>query len=224
MFFFFSRAVVMSPLAADPFSVANSSSPTVGGSRPTPRCVKSLGPSKEEYGKLDYDACNRAIAKLPREPRANPTLRNFYVRTEDRSETMPNMEVPVTESDDYCIVELLLESSFEDVPHDQAIWQDLWGPARLILNACVRQQQTGGVVTGIGPDADDTKTYKGRDERLEVVVYDARSIYGYTRILDGSHDPEARSIAMQELLQLLDITPRPDREKYLNRLRAMVDG
>lgn len=55
----------------------------------------------------------------------------------------------------------------------------------------------------------------GRNERLEVLVYDARSLFGYTRILDRSRDPEARSIAMQELTGLLGITDKPDREAYV---------
>ncbi|KAL8729338.1 MAG: hypothetical protein Q9166_004835 [cf. Caloplaca sp. 2 TL-2023] len=83
------------------------------------------------------------------------------------------------------------------------------GPARLILNSCVRQQQTGGIDTEIG-----------RNRKLEVLVYDARSIFGYTRILDHSPDPEARSIAMQELMELLDVTPRPDRLDIIKQLQA----
>lgn len=138
-----------SPLDAAP-SNASTPSAKVAGTHPNPHCASSLGPSREEHGKLDYTSCDRAIAKLPREPRGKPVLRNFYVNTKDRSRTMPNMEIPITELDAFCIVQVLLSSSFTEVPHEQAVWQDLWGPARLILNTCVRAQRVGGIVTHIG--------------------------------------------------------------------------
>ncbi len=40
---------------------------------------------------------------------------------------------------------------------------------------------------------------------MEIVVYAERSIYAISRILRNSPDPLARSIALQELLQLIDV-------------------
>ncbi|KAI4179090.1 MAG: hypothetical protein L6R41_008039 [Letrouitia leprolyta] len=156
LLFFLNNALASPLTVVSPFSVisshtSNATSSSIKG-RPSlpPKCILRLGPSREQYGKIDYDSCDRAIAKIPREPRNHPVLRNFYVKTEDRSMTMPNMEIPVVEIEGNCIVEVLLSSSFEDVPHDQAIWQDLWGPARLILNYCVSARRTGGIIDGIG--------------------------------------------------------------------------
>lgn len=49
-----------------------------------------------------------------------------------------------------CKVQLLMSSTFMDVPHDQATWMDVWGPARLILQQCAIKQRTGGIITNIG--------------------------------------------------------------------------
>jgi hypothetical protein len=46
----------------------------------------------------------------------------------------------------------------------------------------------------------------GLEDKLEIVVYAENSIYAKTHILRNSPDPVARSIALQELLELMDLT------------------
>lgn len=119
LLFFLNNALASPLTVVSPFSVisshtSNATSSSIKG-RPSlpPKCILRLGPSREQYGKIDYDSCDRAIAKIPREPRNHPVLRNFYVKTEDRSMTMPNMEIPV--------VEIEGESEMKGVPFNAQV-------------------------------------------------------------------------------------------------------
>lgn len=64
-----------------------------------PRCRPQLGPPADKHDVMDYDSCERAIAKIPRDPRSTPGLFNFYVDALDCSRTMPNVRIPTTWSD-----------------------------------------------------------------------------------------------------------------------------
>lgn len=49
-----------------------------------------------------------------------------------------------------CTAQLLLATNFNNVPHDEAPWINLIGPARIILRDCVRDEGFGGVVVRNG--------------------------------------------------------------------------
>ena len=54
-----------------------------------------------------------------------------------------------------------------------------------------------------------TTTTAGDRENMEVVLYGAGSVYSKSQILRFSQDPEAKSIAEQELLELIVVVPNP---------------
>ncbi|KAL9028749.1 MAG: hypothetical protein Q9196_002941 [Gyalolechia fulgens] len=109
---------------------------------------------------------------------------------------MPNVQLPFEREYGDCIVQLLMASSFMDVPHEQATWMDIWGPSRLILQQCIKVHNTGGIITNIGVN-----------EKLDLAIYSKRSLFALTRRLRASSDPVATSIAESEFLQLLGIVP-----------------
>ncbi|KAL9003371.1 MAG: hypothetical protein Q9188_003744 [Gyalolechia gomerana] len=133
---------------------------------------------------------------IPRDTRPASPLRNFHLRPEDRSTEVPNVALPFEKEYGDCTVQLLMASSFMDVPHEQATWMDIWGPARLILQQCISAHNTGGIITHIGVN-----------EKLDLAIYSRRSLFALTRRLRGSGDPVATSIAESEFLQLLGIVP-----------------
>ncbi len=45
-----------------------------------------------------------------------------------------------------CTVQVILATSFSDIPHDKAYWSQIWGPVRNINRICVQQQGYGGIV------------------------------------------------------------------------------
>ena len=95
-----------------------------------------------------------------------------------------------------CVVQLLMASSFMDVPHERAAWMDIWGPSRLILQQCIIPKNAGGIVTHIGEAG-----------KLDLAIYSKRSLFALNRRLRASRDPVATSIAEHEFLQLLGLAP-----------------
>lgn len=90
-----------------------------------------------------------------------------------------------------------MASSFQDVPHEQATWMDIWGPSRLILQQCIAtNKNTGGIITNIGAN-----------QKLDLAIYSKHSLFALTRRLKASRDAVATSIAENEFLQLLGIIP-----------------
>ena len=114
-----------------------------------------------------------------------------------------------------CTAQVLLATNFNDVPTDQTSWINLIGPARIAMRACARDKETGGVVVRNGrPDIVLIHNVRvtqilivGNRGNLEVVLFNPNSVYGKVTILRHSKDPVARSIANQELLELLHLAP-----------------
>ncbi|MCJ1460633.1 hypothetical protein MMC28_011015 [Mycoblastus sanguinarius] len=123
-------------------------------------------------------------------------MRNFYVAASDQTDLMPNVQLPYEQSYGTCSVQLLLATEFVNVPHDHSAWINLIGPARNILRECVISHTYGGIVVE-----------NGENQAIEIVVYAMQSIYAKNRIIKYSPDPLAKSIAVQELLDLLRLTP-----------------
>ena len=120
-----------------------------------------------------------------------------------------------------CNIQLLLATNFNNVPHDNATWNSLRGATRTIFRACILGKDTGGVVPRNGmlkspricktiKDAGDLTLSSGAQGNIEIVVYSKNSIFAKNQILKNSQDPLARSIAVQELLELMKIVAVPD--------------
>ncbi|KAI4235543.1 MAG: hypothetical protein LQ352_008079, partial [Teloschistes flavicans] len=155
-----------------------------------PVCPRSLGHPTRMIFFGQY--CESAIAKIPRDIRPASSKRNFYVSPQDRSSSMNNQQLPMEWESGDCVVQLLLASSFRDIPHEQASWMDIWGPARIILQQCILSKKGGGIITHIGDN-----------EKLDLVIFSKQSEYAYTRRLMNSPDPVAVDLADYEYLQLL---------------------
>ncbi|KAL8776365.1 MAG: hypothetical protein Q9194_003193 [Teloschistes cf. exilis] len=95
---FFGHTLIVSGATAGGSNTMNDSSRILGAPQP-PRCRPQLGPSTDEHDVMDFDSCEKAIAKIPRDPRSTPGLINFYVDALDRSRTIPNVRIPTTWSD-----------------------------------------------------------------------------------------------------------------------------
>ena len=119
-----------------------------------------------------------------------------------------------------CNVQLLLATDFNDVPHDEATWNDLRGAARMVFRSCLLGKGIGGLITRNGTSPTSTNHTKkgalqsltpgsGKNRNIEIVVYGKKSIYAKNQILKYSPDPLARSIAAQELLELVGAAPVP---------------
>lgn len=153
-------------------------------------------------GRPSYDDCDYILSNLyPKDPLAKPVLRNFYSAPADVSHTTSNFKLPYEQSHGTCNIQILLATDFNNVPHDEATWNDLRGAARIILRTCIRGKALGGVVPK-----------NGHHGNIEVVVYGKDSIFAKNQILKNSPDPLARSIAAQELLELMQVVviPVPD--------------
>ncbi len=59
---------------------------------PAPRPENPVCPPT--LGKPTLQNCIAATALIPRDPRDNPVLRNFYVRESDRNSSMENIQLP----------------------------------------------------------------------------------------------------------------------------------
>lgn len=49
-----------------------------------------------------------------------------------------------------CSIQLLLATDFNDVPRDEATWNDIRGAARTIFRSCIQGKGLGGLVTKNG--------------------------------------------------------------------------
>ena len=132
-----------------------------------------------------------------------------------------------------CNVQVLLATDFNGVPYDQATWNDLRGAARTVLRQCIRGLNYGGVVTRNGIFLASTVCYKrgylwwlipclGKLGNIEIIVYGKDSIYAKNQILKYSQDPLARSIASQELLELLGVLVNPTPSTSGLRMEAIA--
>ncbi|KAI4149454.1 MAG: hypothetical protein L6R39_002504 [Caloplaca ligustica] len=160
-----------------------------------PICPPDLSP-RPGWTRFFGRDCEAAIAQIPRDVRPASPPRNFYLLAQDENPYMPNVQLPLEYEYGECKVQLLMSSTFMDVPHDQATWMDVWGPARLILQQCAIKQRTGGIITNIG-----------QNEKMDLVIYGKSSLYGKSRRIDRSKDPVAEDIAKTEFLQILGILP-----------------
>ena len=79
-------------------------------------------------------------------------------------------------------------------------WEE-WSPGTACLNPqeSVRQLRLG-----------DLTSSSGQQGNIEIVVYGKNSIFAKNQILKNSQDPLARSIAVQELLELMKVVEVPD--------------
>ena len=151
----------------------NTSSPLV---LPYPRPPeKPVCPSTQQWGATlghpSYRDCNYILSNLyPQDPLAKPVTRNFYTAPADVSQTMSNLKLPYEQSYsitapslrlrserhvadtllETCNIQLLLATDFNDIPHDEATWNDLRGAARTIFRGCIQAKGLGGVVTKNG--------------------------------------------------------------------------
>ncbi|KAL8690826.1 MAG: hypothetical protein Q9218_003822 [Villophora microphyllina] len=170
----------------------SSSSPNATTTRPPkkPICPAGLGHPTRMIFFGQY--CANAIDQIPRDVRPSSPTRNFYLQNQDVNPRMPNHQLPLEWESGDCVVQLLLASSFRDVPHEQATWMDIWGSARTILQQCILPRIGGGIITHLGDN-----------EKLDLVIFSKRSQYALTRRLQNSPDPVAKDIAEYEFLQLL---------------------
>ena len=49
-----------------------------------------------------------------------------------------------------CSIQMLLATNFNNVPTDEATWNDLRGATRVVLRSCIRGKGVGGVMTKNG--------------------------------------------------------------------------
>lgn len=119
-----------------------------------------------------------------------------------------------------CNIQLLLATDFNNVPRDEATWNDLRGATRTIFRSCIRGNGSGGVVprNGVVPNLSTHTRHHtiryltsdlGKHGNIEIVVYGNDSIFAKNQILKNSSDQLARSIAAQELLELMNIVIVP---------------
>ena len=118
-----------------------------------------------------------------------------------------------------CNIQMLLATDFNHIPHDEATMNDLRGATRVVFRNCVLNKKVGGVISKNGrvPAPTMTKDIEsslsnsvlGRYGNIEVVVYATHSVYAKNQILKNSQDPLARSIATQELLELMNVVIAP---------------
>ncbi|KAL8783614.1 MAG: hypothetical protein Q9195_009335 [Heterodermia aff. obscurata] len=110
-----------------------------------------------------------------------------------------------------CTVQVLVAARFTNSGEsfDIASWIHIWGPARTILQQCVGFQSLGGVIVENGSRGETQlgiyvlMILLGRRRKIEIVVYDERSKYGLTRVIKESSDPVARTIALNEYIDLM---------------------
>ena len=234
------------PLSLDPSLLEQSNSSLLAPSYGRPPEKPTCPPGPEwgaTVGRPSYDDCEYILTNLyPKDPLAKPVLRNFYVKPSDVSHTMPNFRLPYEQSyrmqffhkrskvvklfranlaQGSCNIQLLLATNFNNVPHDNATWNDLRGATRTIFRACILGKDAGGVVPRNGmfksPRICKTTKYpgdltslSGHQGNIEIVVYGKNSIFAKNQILKNSQDPLARSIAVQELLELMKVVAVPD--------------
>ena len=116
---------------------------------------------------------------------------------------------------------MLLATDFNNVPHDNATWNELRGATRIIFRACILGKGVGGVLPRNGmlksprvcrtnEEPGDLTSFSGEQGNIEIVVYGKNSIFAKNQILKHSQDPLARSIAVQELLELMRMVTDPD--------------
>ncbi|KAL9073105.1 MAG: hypothetical protein Q9161_003159 [Pseudevernia consocians] len=164
-------------------------------------------PSNEEWGPTlghpSYDDCDYVLSNLyPKDPLTKPVTRNFYSALSDVSHTISNFRLPYEESYSKHFSRrtsnVLLATDFNSIPYDQATWNDLRGATRTILRTCIRGKEMGGLLPK-----------NGNHGNIEIVVYGKDSIFAKNQILKNSQDPLARSIAAQELLELMNVVLVP---------------
>lgn len=196
-------ALPTEPLSLNlPLLEQNSSSllaPSYGRPPENPTCPP--GPEwGATVGRPSYDDCDHILTNLyPKDPLAKPVLRNFYSRASDVSRTLNNFRLPYEQSFRSCNIQLLLATNFNNVPHDNATWNSLRGATRIIFRTCILGKGVGGVIPR-----------NGEQGNIEIVVYGKNSVFAKNQILKYSQDPLARSIAVQELLELMKIVQPPD--------------
>ncbi|KAL8757309.1 MAG: hypothetical protein Q9184_004241 [Pyrenodesmia sp. 2 TL-2023] len=196
----FTSLLHASPVTSPSVSQPPAVSPTtllLASPRPpkAPICPSTLSP-RPGWSRFFGRDCQDAVAKIPRDTRPASPLRNFYLVNEHVDPAMPNVQLPLEVESGQCVVQILIASSFLDVPHEKATWMDIWGPARHILQRCVTPSNTGGIVTHIG-----------QEQKLDLVIFSKRSIFAASRRLRNSPDPAAADIATIEFMQLLGIVP-----------------
>ena len=59
-----------------------------------------------------------------------------------------------------CNVQMLLATDFNEVPYDQATWNDLRGAARIVMRQCIRGKGFGGIITRNGRPPTSSMHYK----------------------------------------------------------------
>ncbi|KAF6236899.1 hypothetical protein HO173_005190 [Letharia columbiana] len=174
-------------------------------------------PPTEQWGVTlghpSYDDCDYILSNLyPKDPLSKPVLRNFYVAPADVSHTMSNFKLPYEESYQTCSIQMLLAADFINIPNDEATWNDLRGATRTILRTCIRGRGLGGVITK-----------NGKHGNIEIVVYGKDSIFAKNQILKNSPDQLARSIAAQELLELMNIVIVPETDQPESEVRTVAN-
>ena len=163
------------PLAPSPsLTQVNTSSPlTLPYPRPPedPTCPDSPG-WDISIGQPSYSDCDYILSNLyPKDPLAKPVMRNFYTAPGDASHTLKNFKLPYEQSysivspasrfgkpsslilvfvTETCNVQLILATNFNNVPHDEATFNDLRGAARTIFRKCLLGKNLGGMVTKNG--------------------------------------------------------------------------
>lgn len=64
----------------------------------------------------------------------------------------------------------------------------------------------------------------GRQSKIEIILYDERAKYGLTRVIKESTDPVAATIALNEMLDLMEIQRRQRRQSPLGGDIELVGG
>ena len=64
----------------------------------------------------------------------------------------------------------------------------------------------------------------GVHQNIEVLLYGADSVYSKIQVLRFSQDPEAKSIAEQELLELIGVIPNHYEYPKQNRLPSLANS
>ncbi|KAI4254423.1 MAG: hypothetical protein L6R42_007194 [Xanthoria sp. 1 TBL-2021] len=195
-----------SPLTTPPNNQSSSSPVDLVVTRPPkpPICPDDLGPRPPRTTFFARD-CENAVAMIPRDIRPSSPLRTFYLLAEHVDPAKPNVQLPFERESGDCVVQVLMASSFMDVPHERATWMDIWGPARLMLQQCTKNKK-GGIITNIGVN-----------EKLDLTIYSKRSIFATVRRLRNS--PRATTnVAEVEFLQLLGVLPASGSRQHRNLL------